>query len=159
MRLKLQNIGIIEEADITVDGITLIAGQNDSGKSTIGKVLYALIRGVNGDEISHNWNKMQFVARRVRDIDNLLSRTKSSNEKDEKIQSEFTTNFSNKLRSRLRPSSVVLNSLGDVEIYENINKDLKDIYTLYLSFSNDSTVKQLETFINDFESRISISFD
>ena len=36
---------------------------------------------------------------------------------------------------------------------------MKDIYTLYLSFSNESTVKQLETFINDFESRISISFD
>lgn len=47
MRLKLQNIGIIEEADINVDGITLIAGQNDSGKSTVGKVLYAIIKGFN----------------------------------------------------------------------------------------------------------------
>jgi predicted ATPase len=50
MKLKLQNIGIIEEADINVDGITLIAGQNDSGKSTVGKVLYALIKGFNQDE-------------------------------------------------------------------------------------------------------------
>ncbi len=58
MRLKLQNIGIIEEADINVDGITLIAGQNDSGKSTIGKILYALIRGVNLDEDSFNASKM-----------------------------------------------------------------------------------------------------
>lgn len=158
MRLKLQNIGIIEEADINVDGITLIAGQNDSGKSTVGKVLYALIRGVNGDEISHNRNKMQFVTRRVRDIDNLLSRTKSSNEKDEKIQNEYITNFSNRLRSRLKPSSI-FNSSGDAEIYETINKDLKDIYALFLNFSNESIEKQLETFINDFESRISISFD
>jgi predicted ATPase len=47
MRLKLQNIGIIEEADINVDGITLIAGQNDSGKSTVGKVLYSIIKGFN----------------------------------------------------------------------------------------------------------------
>lgn len=158
MKLKLQNIGIIEEADINIDGITLIAGQNDSGKSTVGKVLYALIRGVNGDEISHNWNKLQFVNRRIRDIDNLLSRTKSSNEKDEKIQSEFITNFSNKLRSRLRPISVLISS-SDIKIYEAINNDLKDIYSLYSSFSNESTVKQLETFINDYENRISISFD
>lgn len=50
MKLKLQNIGIIEEADINVDGITLIAGQNDSGKSTVGKILYALIKGFNQDE-------------------------------------------------------------------------------------------------------------
>lgn len=49
MKLKLQNIGIIEEADINIDGITLIAGQNDSGKSTIGKVLYSIIKGFNQD--------------------------------------------------------------------------------------------------------------
>ncbi len=49
MRLKLQNIGIIESADINIDGITLIAGQNDSGKSTVGKVLYAVIKGFNQD--------------------------------------------------------------------------------------------------------------
>jgi predicted ATPase len=158
MKLKLQNIGIIEEADINVDGITLIAGQNDSGKSTVGKVLYALIRGVNGDELSHNWNKMQFVIRRLKDIDNLLSRTKAFNEKDEKIQKEYISNFSNKLDSRLRPS-FVNTSTSDFEIYETITKDLKDVYNLYLSFSNESIVKQLETFINDFESRVSISFD
>ena len=44
MRLKLKNIGIIKEADITLDGLTVIAGENDSGKSTIGKVLYSLVR-------------------------------------------------------------------------------------------------------------------
>ncbi len=49
MKLKLQNIGIIEEADINIDGITLIAGQNDTGKSTIGKVIYSIIKGFNQD--------------------------------------------------------------------------------------------------------------
>ncbi|MCI9843260.1 AAA family ATPase [Flavobacterium pectinovorum] len=47
MKIKLQNIGIIEEADINIEGITLIAGQNDSGKSTVGKVLYSIIKGFN----------------------------------------------------------------------------------------------------------------
>lgn len=49
MKIKLQNIGIIEEADINIEGITLIAGQNDSGKSTVGKVLYSIIKGFNQD--------------------------------------------------------------------------------------------------------------
>lgn len=46
MKLKLLNIGILNEAEIIVDGLTLIAGENDSGKSTVGKVLYALIKTI-----------------------------------------------------------------------------------------------------------------
>ena len=49
MKLKLRNIGIIEEADIKIDGISLIAGQNDTGKSTIGKIIYSVIKGFNQD--------------------------------------------------------------------------------------------------------------
>lgn len=40
MQLKLKNIGMIKEADITIDGLTVIAGENDTGKSTVGKALY-----------------------------------------------------------------------------------------------------------------------
>ena len=46
MKLKLNNIGIIDKADIKLDGLTVIAGENDSGKSTVGKVLYALIKTI-----------------------------------------------------------------------------------------------------------------
>ena len=38
MKITIQNIGIISEAAVEVNGITLIAGPNDSGKSTIGKI-------------------------------------------------------------------------------------------------------------------------
>lgn len=40
MKLEINNIGIINEADIDINGITVIAGENGTGKSTIGKVLY-----------------------------------------------------------------------------------------------------------------------
>jgi predicted ATPase len=43
MNLKLNNIGIIRHANIKLDGLTIIAGENDSGKSTVGKALFALI--------------------------------------------------------------------------------------------------------------------
>ena len=42
MRLTIENIGIIDSADIKINGVTVIAGSNSSGKSTIGKVLYAI---------------------------------------------------------------------------------------------------------------------
>lgn len=42
MRIKISNIGKIKEADVTINGITVIAGKNNTGKSTVGKALYAI---------------------------------------------------------------------------------------------------------------------
>ncbi|MDO4301831.1 MAG: AAA family ATPase [Clostridia bacterium] len=39
MRLQIKNFAKIKEADITLDGITVIAGENNTGKSTVGKIL------------------------------------------------------------------------------------------------------------------------
>ena len=47
MNLKLNNIGIVKQANVEIDGLTVIAGENDSGKSTVGKVLYALIKSTS----------------------------------------------------------------------------------------------------------------
>lgn len=42
MRIKISNIGKIKEADVAINGITVIAGENNTGKSTVGKALYAM---------------------------------------------------------------------------------------------------------------------
>ena len=47
MRLKLENIGMIRHADIRLDGLTVIAGENDTGKSTVGKLIFSLIKAFN----------------------------------------------------------------------------------------------------------------
>ena len=41
MKLTVKNVGKIRNASIEINGITVIAGENNSGKSTIGKVLYS----------------------------------------------------------------------------------------------------------------------
>ncbi len=43
MQLKLKNIGMIKEANVAIDGLTVIAGENDTGKSTVGKALYLVL--------------------------------------------------------------------------------------------------------------------
>ena len=47
MRIKIANIGMIEKADIILDGLTVITGENNTGKSTIGKLLYSVIKVIN----------------------------------------------------------------------------------------------------------------
>jgi len=44
MELQLKNIGMIKEANVKIDGLTVIAGENDTGKSTVGKILFSLIK-------------------------------------------------------------------------------------------------------------------
>lgn len=42
MKLKLKNFAKIHEAELEFNGLTVIAGNNNTGKSTIGKVLFSL---------------------------------------------------------------------------------------------------------------------
>lgn len=47
MQLKISNVGKIENATIDVNGITVIAGENNAGKSTIGKTMFAIFNSMN----------------------------------------------------------------------------------------------------------------
>lgn len=46
MQLTIENIGLIRHAQIQLNGLTVIAGTNDSGKSTIGKVIFSLVKAI-----------------------------------------------------------------------------------------------------------------
>ncbi|GEM55816.1 hypothetical protein B0A58_10735 [Flavobacterium branchiophilum NBRC 15030 = ATCC 35035] len=158
MKLKLQNIGIIEEADVTIDGITLIAGQNDSGKSTVGKVLYALIRGVNIDEERFYSSKNEFIRKRIRDVRNLLLRTKSSNENDDIIKEKFVSLFLDSDQSVFTSRNSIIRA-DEIEFVKITIDELDKIKELFQDFSNESTKNQLEILIEDIKNRIEITID
>lgn len=42
MKLSIKNIGKLKEAEVEINGITVIVGENDTGKSTVGKVLWSV---------------------------------------------------------------------------------------------------------------------
>lgn len=46
MRLEISNFAKIKNADIRMDGITVIAGDNNTGKTTVGKVLFSVFNSV-----------------------------------------------------------------------------------------------------------------
>ena len=50
MQLQIENIGIIQKADISIPGITVIAGRNGVGKSTVGKALFASLKAFRNNE-------------------------------------------------------------------------------------------------------------
>jgi predicted ATPase len=46
MKIEIENVGLVEKTAIAIDGITVIAGENGSGKSTISKALFASFNGL-----------------------------------------------------------------------------------------------------------------
>lgn len=56
MKFKCENIGMISSADIEINKISVIAGLNSTGKSTIGKAFYCMFNGFSDieNEIKRN---------------------------------------------------------------------------------------------------------
>lgn len=73
MKLRLKNIGIIEEADINLPGLTVITGKNSSGKSTVGKALYAVIDGAIDITEKYNNDISHMISVVLMSVSSLLS--------------------------------------------------------------------------------------
>lgn len=63
MRLYLKNIGKLSEANVELNGITVIAGENNTGKSTVGKVLYSVFNSYYKIENQIENEKLQSISR------------------------------------------------------------------------------------------------
>lgn len=61
-KLKIDNFGPINQADLNISKINIIAGKNASGKTSISKLLYCIITAfsTDGDYLSYESMKEQF---------------------------------------------------------------------------------------------------
>lgn len=62
MNLAIKNIGMISSAELTLDGISVITGNNDSGKSSIGKGLFSLCHGIKSYEKNIEEDAMEYIS-------------------------------------------------------------------------------------------------
>lgn len=70
MEIRLNNIGIVRDSTIKLDGLTVITGDNNSGKTTVGKALYSLLDGVTDIRLKNQRDRIVFIKRtlhRIRD--------------------------------------------------------------------------------------------
>ena len=65
MRLILENVGKVQEADIKLDGITLIAGENNTGKSTVGKMLFCIFESFYKIERQISQERINTIGRHI----------------------------------------------------------------------------------------------
>lgn len=72
MKLLLENIGMLQHAELSLTPLCLIAGENDNGKSTIGKVVFCLIKALNKFQDDFRESKERQLSETAEDIYFLL---------------------------------------------------------------------------------------
>lgn len=68
MQIKLENIGIVKNSSIALNGLTVITGKNNSGKSTVGKTLYALLDSVSNISEKYENDKCNYIKKTLDEI-------------------------------------------------------------------------------------------
>lgn len=63
MRLELTNVGKIRKADVELNGVTVIAGENNTGKSTVGKMLFCVFHSFYRIEEQISEERQKTIAR------------------------------------------------------------------------------------------------
>ena len=77
MELTLQKVVIINKATVKLNGLTVICGSNNSGKSTAGKALYATIESLSNleeklhDELVVNYRRALVSVSRILGLDSI----------------------------------------------------------------------------------------
>ncbi len=68
MKIELYNINKIKSASIDIGGLTVIAGNNDTGKSTVGKMLFSIIKAISRQGADLEENIERDVLREIENI-------------------------------------------------------------------------------------------
>ncbi len=80
MKLDLKNIGIIHKASIEINGITIIAGENNTGKSTVGHSLFTIFNAFSNIEKQNQKEKYQIIEVKIQNfLINLIYKVKNIN--------------------------------------------------------------------------------
>lgn len=72
MNIKLKNIGVVKDSNIQLDGLTVITGDNSSGKTTVGKVIYSLIDAVSDIKSKFEEDTLNYVTSKLSDVQDAL---------------------------------------------------------------------------------------
>lgn len=173
MRLRINNVGELNNVDIKIEGLTVIAGENSSGKSTINKVLYATFNSLNNlserifrDKITSYLEGLEEKLNSNLETgdyeDTYLVHNIIYNEEfTEKIKRLSLLNEVDKLKNEIETylSGEIENSGLEISL-KNLNKNDFDI-SPYLYIDNDELKKKIATkiFRAEFNSQINNIYD
>lgn len=72
MQIRLENIGIVKDSTIALDGLTVVTGKNNSGKTTVGKTLYALLDAVCNLQRKAKSDRRYYIRKQLENVESAL---------------------------------------------------------------------------------------
>ncbi|MCW6677705.1 ATP-binding protein [Anaerococcus sp. NML200574] len=134
MKLYMENIGKLANTEISIDGITVIAGKNGTGKSTVSKSLFSIFSGFYDYKEKIIELRNYFIMREIRKQTSSFFLMQINQEKLSLFFHSLYQNRSNFVDNRSNLKDLILHFIS-----ENVSED-------YLDFDDASS---FESNIND----------
>ncbi len=173
MKLSLNNIGMIKNADIELNGITVIAGKNGTGKSTIGKTLFTIFNSFSHYEYEiKNARIKQFsqeIEKKAAQLDiadhffkySVIAESMFSNpnyfQDDEKLKELIKSSFDDSYIGMLYDNDrKPISSSEQIVINDELLQVIKDTFAVYNRISDTVIYSNLfnRRIVSEFKSQI-----
>lgn len=139
MKLYIKNIGRISEASVEINGITVIAGENNTGKSTVSRTLFAVFNSF------YNIRE-QVEYERIQNIKSLISIMHHS--------------LTSRLTNKFDAEEITRNIVENIETYKDNTDMIKNIVVNnILQYDKNFEKYANDKSIDEFISRIQVSLN
>jgi len=141
MKLSIRNVGKLKEADVEINGITVITGENDTGKSTVGKVLWSVFNGFY--EIDEKVYK-----EKVSELEKII---------DEIIKENVYKNLSTDYNSFFEIFNSTREKIAIEFLKENKNYSEDEIKIIINNYKKDLKIENISNFVQEINETLKIS--
>lgn len=158
MKISLRNIGKVREADIEINGITVIAGENNTGKSTIGKALFAVFNSFYNIDNQIYFEKIESIDNAInmlyRNTTNRLTRVFDSEEIAAQIINDYKSGT-----ETFNVSSIIINYISEYD--DNFEKKVmsEDMALISKKINDLLEISNDDFFKSSLQKRLSAEFN
>ena len=141
MKLTINNIGKLKSSEVVIDGITVITGENDTGKSTVGKVLWSVFDGFYEiDEKVYN--------EKVSELEKII---------DEIIKENVYKNLSTDYNSFFEIFNSTREKIAIEFLKGNKNYSEDEIKIIINNYKKDLKIENISNFVQEINETLKIS--
>lgn len=145
MKLTVKNIGIIEDANILLKGITVLAGENGTGKSTISKTVFSIFKSLYNYKKVVKEDKLNEVSRLLTNYLFDIADSGFSFSLFRKISEKFSNDIADHDRNQ---------EYSSYEIEKKLKKVLDEFMIEINHKQIDSLISKIEVILNQSEDSV-----